>query len=55
MDKFANEISRHVWQTKYRCADHATRERSIADTWRRVARALAVVEPKDSETWESFF
>ena len=55
MDKFANEISRHVWQTKYRYADHATRERSIADTWRRVARALAAVEPKDSETWEERF
>ena len=55
MDKFANEISRHVWQTKYRFADHATRERSIADTWRRVARALAAVEPKDSETWEDRF
>jgi ribonucleoside-diphosphate reductase alpha chain len=55
MDKFANEISRHVWQTKYRFADHAPRERSIADTWRRVARALAAVEPKDSETLEDRF
>ncbi|HEX9070644.1 MAG TPA: adenosylcobalamin-dependent ribonucleoside-diphosphate reductase [Pseudolabrys sp.] len=55
MDKFANEISRHVWQTKYRFADTAMCERSIADTWRRVARALAAVEPKDSEAWEDRF
>ncbi len=55
MDEFANEISRHVWQTKYRFANHAVRERSIADTWRRVARALAAVEPKDRETWENRF
>src|SRR5512135_3203544 len=55
MDKFANEISRHVWQTKYRFADPATCERSIVDTWRRVARTLAAVEPKDSETWEDRF
>src|SRR5512136_696275 len=55
MDKFANEISRHVWQTKYRFADPAMCERSIADTWRRVARALAAVEPKDSEAWEDRF
>ena len=55
MDKFANEISRHVWQTKYRFTDLAMCERSIADTWRRVARALAAVEPKDSEAWEDRF
>jgi ribonucleoside-diphosphate reductase alpha chain len=55
MDKIANEISHHVWRTKYRFADHAMRELSIADTWRRVARALAAVEPKDSETWEDRF
>jgi acyl carrier protein len=39
MDKFANEISRHVWQTKYRFTDPVMCEHSIADTWRRVARA----------------
>ncbi|HEY6859558.1 MAG TPA: ribonucleotide reductase N-terminal alpha domain-containing protein [Pseudolabrys sp.] len=55
MDKFANEISRHVWQTKYRFADPATCEHSIADTWHRVARTLAAVEPKDSGTWEDRF
>jgi ribonucleoside-diphosphate reductase alpha chain len=55
MDEFANEISRHVWQTKYKFTDRSVSERSIANTWRRVARALATVEPKDSTTWEEHF
>jgi ribonucleoside-diphosphate reductase alpha chain len=51
MDAFANEISRHVWRTKYRFAD----ERDVADTWRRVAHALAAVE-QDAARWrERFF
>jgi len=33
----ATEISRYVWQTKYRCAN----ERGVVDSWRRFARALA--------------
>jgi ribonucleoside-diphosphate reductase alpha chain len=48
-------ISRHVWATKYRYADHDVEERSIVDTWRRVARALAAVELKDSAIWEQRF
>lgn len=55
MDESANEISRHVWQTKYRVANHAVRERSITDSWRRIARALAAVEPDDAEIWEDRF
>jgi ribonucleoside-diphosphate reductase alpha chain len=55
MHEFANEISRHVWQTKYRFTDHSVSERSITDTWHRVARALAAVEPKDSSAWEERF
>jgi ribonucleoside-diphosphate reductase alpha chain len=51
MDAFADEISRHVWQTKYRFAD----ERSVAETWRRIARALAAVEPKDAALWQERF
>jgi len=50
MDAFANEISRHVWQTKYRFAG----EQSIADSWRRIARALAAVE-KDAALWQERF
>lgn len=50
MDAFANEISRHVWQTKYRFAD----ERDVADTWRRVAHTLAAVE-QDAARWQERF
>lgn len=55
MNELASDISRHVWQTKYRFADHRTRERGIADTWRRIARALAAVEPRDAAIWEDRF
>jgi ribonucleoside-diphosphate reductase alpha chain len=55
MNKLANDISRHVWQTKYRYADHGMPEHGFADTWRRIARALAAVESKDAATWENRF
>jgi ribonucleoside-diphosphate reductase alpha chain len=55
MNEFTTDISRHVWETKYRYADRAVRERSITDTWHRIARALAAVEPKDSAIWERRF
>jgi len=55
MYNLANDISRHVWQTKYRYAGHGVPEHEIADTWRRVARALAAVERKDVAIWESRF
>ncbi len=45
------DISRHVWETKYRYAH----ERSIADSRRRIARALAAVEPNDRVGWEARF
>ena len=45
------DISRHVWETKYRYPH----ERSITDSWRRIARALAAVEPNDSVGWEARF
>jgi ribonucleoside-diphosphate reductase alpha chain len=56
MDEFANDTSRHVWRTKYRYADAGMSERGIADTWRRVARALAAVERReDAALWEERF
>jgi hypothetical protein len=53
--EFMADISRHVWETKYRYADRGTGEQSIRETWRRIARALAAVEPKDSAVWEDRF
>jgi len=50
-------ISRMVWEEKYRYrADGVTHDASIEDTWRRVARALAVVEaPQHIKHWEGQF
>ena len=55
MSKLATDISRHVWETKYRYADRDTGERAITDSWRRIARALAAVEPQDAAAWEECF
>jgi hypothetical protein len=45
------DISRHVWETKCRYP----RERMITDSWRRIARALAAVEPNDPDGWEAWY
>jgi ribonucleoside-diphosphate reductase alpha chain len=55
MAEFATDISRHVWETKYRYANRKTGERTIADSRRRIARALAAVEPRDARAWEERF
>jgi ribonucleoside-diphosphate reductase alpha chain len=55
MPEFATDISRHVWETKYRYANREMRERTIADTRRRIARALAAIELRDARVWEDRF
>src|SRR3974390_2285489 len=55
MNEWANDISHHVWRTKYRYADQGISEHGIAETWRRIARALAGVELKDASLWEERF
>jgi ribonucleoside-diphosphate reductase alpha chain len=42
-------VSRLVWETRYR----AEGEADLEATWRRVARALASVEPSGRESWEA--
>ena len=50
------EISRHIWRTKYRYRTPAgAGDATIEDTWRRIATALAAVEPKDQEHWAERF
>ena len=51
MDAFDTDLARLIWRERYR----APGESEIADTWRRVARALASVEPMDRGSWESRF
>jgi ribonucleoside-diphosphate reductase alpha chain len=53
-DRLDTPVARHVWQTRYR-ADRP-QETSVAATWRRVAHALAHVEPEGQATaWEERF
>ena len=55
MNEVTTDISRHVWEAKYRLVDCGTREGSIEETWHRVARALAAVERKNQAAWEERF
>ena len=55
MNESATDISHHIWETKYRYADRGHAERTILDTWRRVAHALAAIEQKDASAWEHKF
>src|SRR5262249_26957544 len=50
-------ISQQIWDMKYRLrgADGAPLDNTVEDTWRRVAKALAQVEPKDREHWAQRF
>jgi ribonucleoside-diphosphate reductase alpha chain len=51
-----DEIAHHIWQTKYRHKEHGRScEQTIEDTWRRVARAIAAVEPQGREWWQDKF
>jgi ribonucleoside-diphosphate reductase alpha chain len=49
-------VSGRIWDQKYRFRNPTglPGDRSLSDSWRRVARALAVVET-DSEVWEERF
>lgn len=46
-------VSRHIWETKYRYRnDSGGGDRTIEDSWRRIAAALSAVEPRDRADWE---
>jgi len=51
MDDSPADISRLIWEQKYRSG----KDGDITDTWRRIAHALASVEPKDQQVWEEMF
>ncbi|GMQ90289.1 MAG: hypothetical protein BMS9Abin10_0647 [Gammaproteobacteria bacterium] len=53
---FTTDIARHIWDTKYRYRDgNVNHDRTVEDTWRRIARAIAGVERNDREQWEQRF
>ncbi|MBI1284170.1 MAG: adenosylcobalamin-dependent ribonucleoside-diphosphate reductase [Thiobacillus sp.] len=45
------EISRHIWETRYRAA----KERDVHATWQRVAQAVAAVEGSEHAQWVERF
>ncbi|WP_342629485.1 adenosylcobalamin-dependent ribonucleoside-diphosphate reductase [Nguyenibacter vanlangensis] len=55
MDMDPAEISDYVWRAKYRLVDAGRSEAGIADSWRRVARAIAAAEPSGAPLWEARF
>ena len=55
MDRFTAHGAREVWQAKYRLHDDGPPETTVEQTWRRIARALARVEPRGHGQWEGRF
>ena len=56
MTRFAAPIAEKIWDMKYRLkqADGTPVDKTVEDTWRRVAKSLASVET-DAEAWEQKF
>jgi ribonucleoside-diphosphate reductase alpha chain len=55
-DYFHADISRRIWDTKYRFRELGEiRDQTVEDTWRRVAHALASVEKAGRAQWEQRF
>lgn len=51
MSRYPAPISQDIWKQKYRSGAEA----GIADTWQRVARAIASVEPHGADAWQERF
>ncbi|WP_296940155.1 adenosylcobalamin-dependent ribonucleoside-diphosphate reductase [uncultured Marivita sp.] len=56
MSRFTAPIAEQIWDMKYRLkeADGAAVDRTVEDTWRRIARSLAEVEAEPN-VWEERF
>jgi len=56
MSRFEAEISEFIWDTKYRHRDgERVHDATVEDSWRRLANALAAVEPAQHELWAQRF
>ena len=54
-DAFTSELSRDIWESKYRYLGTEAVDGSVGDTWQRVAAALAEVEIGDADGWRRRF
>ncbi len=55
-EPMSQDVTRHVWHAKYCLREDGREERSLDDTWRRVADALARAEPTaDRAAWAQRF
>lgn len=53
---FTAEISRHVWDSKYRYRSNGhVVDQAVDDGWQRIARAVAAAEPTDRGRWLDAF
>ncbi|MCU7844168.1 MAG: adenosylcobalamin-dependent ribonucleoside-diphosphate reductase [Candidatus Thiodiazotropha sp. (ex Monitilora ramsayi)] len=55
-DPFQSDVSRSIWESKYRYRHgEETVDRTIQDTWLRVAQGIASVEKHDRSDWAGRF
>jgi ribonucleoside-diphosphate reductase alpha chain len=53
---FPAAVSEHIWETRYRYRDSRNGgDRTIEESWHRIARAVSAVESRDPELWERRF
>jgi ribonucleoside-diphosphate reductase alpha chain len=56
LEYFTTDISSHIWRTKYQFHNgDFTHDRTISDTWWRVAKSLANAETSKIKHWEHAF
>lgn len=53
-DPTHSDLSHFIWETRYRDLDAQPPENRIADSWKRVAHAVAAIEP-DPALWQERF
>ncbi|MEW8103966.1 MAG: adenosylcobalamin-dependent ribonucleoside-diphosphate reductase [Candidatus Thiodiazotropha endolucinida] len=55
-DPFQSDVSRYIWNSKYRyCDDEGPVDGTLDDTWNRVAKGIAGIEPHRQSDWTNRF
>ena len=56
MQRHADDATLQVWAAKYRLQEeNEESERTIEETWQRIARSLAAAEPRERPQWARRF